>query len=358
MDDKTLYAKLLVLTSPWGVERVELKLTEGEVHIWVAPPPDELWVCPECLERAPAIGWLLQAAILAVSKQLGLSWDEAAGIQELAVKRGMARRQAEPIPRIGIDETAFQKRHQYVSVVTDLLRARVLYVADDRKRTSLDRFWQELTPEQLASIEAVALDMWEPFIGSIREYLPGADRKMVFDKFHLAQHAGQAVDQVRREENRQLRREGKDWLSGTKYDWLRNPDRFSLTQWRRFRKLLRSHHLKTGRAWALKEMLRALWEYVYVGAAERHFERWYRWAMRSRLEPIKRLAAMVRTHWANIVTYFQHRLTNAGSESINSRIQRIKAMARGFRNRERFRNTIYFHLGGLDLYPEAVRCGQ
>ncbi len=78
------------------------------------------------LFEALAIGWLLQAPILAVSKQLGLSWDEAAGIQERAVKRGMARRQAEPIPQLGIDETAFQKRHQYVSVVTDLLRARAL----------------------------------------------------------------------------------------------------------------------------------------------------------------------------------------------------------------------------------------
>lgn len=414
MDDKSLYASILGLRDPWGVEKVELRLKDGEVHVWVALPKDTLWVCPDCQDRAPihdhrermwrhldtcqyltlvharvprldcpnhgvrqvrvpwaeegsqfttlfealTIDWMKEASILAVSKRLRLTWDEAAGIQGRAVKRGLRRRKADPIPSIGIDETAFQRRHEYVSVVTDLERSRVLHVADDRKRDSLDGFWKGLTSEQLASIESVALDMWGPYIDSIRDNLPGAGRKMVFDKFHIAQHAGQAVDQVRREENRALRSKGNDALVGTKYDWLRNPNGFSLGEWREFMHFTRTHSLRTVRAWGLKESLMMLWDYVYPGAAWNHFCKWYRWAMRSRLEPIKRLAAMVRDHWTNIVTYFEHRITNAGSESMNSRIQRIKFIARGFRNRERFKVAIYFHLGGLDLYPEAVRVSQ
>ena len=413
MDEKTLYAKLLGLTSPWGVEKVELRLDEGEVHVWVALPPKQLWVCPDCLVRAPihdhrervwrhldtfqyrtvlharvprlncprhgvrqlrvpwaeevsrftalfealAIDWMKQAPVAAVAERLHLSWDEAAGIQERAVRRGLARRKLEPARYLGIDETSFQRRHEYVSVVTDLEHTRVLYVADDRTRDSLDSFWQSLPSEHLDSIQAVSMDMWQPYIRSTRAHLPGADSKIVFDKFHVAQHLNEAVDKVRRQENRELVAEGKNWLVKTKFSWLRNPHNFTRQAWREFAPL-RQSVLKTARAWALKEAAMCLWDLRCLGVAEKNFRAWYSWAIRSRLEPIKRVARMIKTHWANIKTYFKHRITNAGAESINSKIQKIKYMSRGFRNRRRFRNAIYFHCGGLDLYPAEVRLNQ
>ncbi len=413
MDDKTLYAKLLGLTSPWGVERVELKLAEGEVHVWVSLPPKQLWVCPDCLQAAPihdhrermwrhldtfqyrtlihariprlncpthgvrqlripwaeegshftalfealAIDWMRQAPLSAVAERLHLSWDEAAGIQERAVQRGLARRILEPPRYLGIDETSFQKRHEYVSIVTNLEGTRVLYVGDDRTRESLDGFWETLPPEHLASIEAVAMDMWEPYIRSTEAHIPDAWSKIVFDKYHVAQHLNEAVDQVRRQENRELVAEGKDWLKRTKYDWLRNPDNFARDKWRQFTDL-RESILKTARAWALKEAAMCLFDLHYLGVAEKNFRAWYAWAIRSRLEPIKRVARMIRSHWENIKTYFAHRITNAGAESINSKIQKVKYMSRGFRNRKRFRNAIYFHCGVLDLYPAGVALVQ
>lgn len=413
MDDKSLYAKLLGLTSPWGVERVELKLAEGEVHVWVSLPPKQLWVCPGCLQAAPihdhrermwrhldtfqyrtlihariprldcpthgvqqlripwaeegshftalfealAIDWMRQAPLSAVAERLHLSWDEAAGIQERAVRRGLARRNLEPPRYLGIDETSFQKRHEYVSVVTNLEGTRVLYVADDRTQESLDGFWETLPPEQLASIEAIAMDMWEPYIRSTEAHVPDARSKIVFDKYHVAQHLNEAVDKVRRQENRELLADGKSWLKGTKYDWLRNPDNFDPSRWRQFTDL-RESILKTARAWALKEAAMCLWDLRYLGVVEKNFHAWYGWAIRSRLEPIKRVARMIRNHWANIKTYFDHRITNAGAESINSKIQKVKYMSRGFRNRERFRNAIYFHCGGLDLYPAGAALVQ
>jgi transposase len=414
MDDKTLYAKLLGLTAPWGVERVELKLVDGEVHVWVALPAPELWVCPECQERAPihdhrervwrhldtfqyrtllharvprlacprhgvkqirvpwaeegsrftalfealAIDWLLQASVQAVSRRLGLSWDEAAGIQERAVRRGLARRQAEPVPYLGIDETAFQRRHRYVTIVSDLKQPRVLYVADDRRRESLDAFWSSLTDEQLQAVQGVALDMWEPYIGAVVESVPRGREKIVFDKFHIAKHLNDAVDQVRRREHRWLRSEGKDWLKGTKHDWLRNPDHFSLAQWRQFLRVARRSDLKTARAWALKEEFMRFWHYRYPGAAARHFRAWYAWAVRSRLAPIKRVARMIARYYENIATYFRHPITNAAAEGLNASIQRVKAMARGYRNPQRFHMAIYFHCGGLDLYPNTAMFTQ
>ncbi len=410
MDERALYSAILGVTAPWTVEKVDLRLGEGEIHVWVALPEKEVWVCPECQQRSPihdhrermwrhldtcqyrtliharvprlncpshgirqlsvpwaetnsrftalfealAIDWMKQAPIAAVAERMGLSWDEAAGIQERAVRRGLARRTLEPLRYLGVDETSFQRRHEYVSVVTDLERTRVLHVADDRTQESLDEFWDRLPAEQLASIEAVAMDMWEPYVNSVRAHLPEADRKIVFDKYHVAQHLNEAVDKVRRQENRELLAEGKNWLSGTKYSWLRHPEHFTRRAWRAFAPL-RESALKTARAWALKETAMCLWELRYLSVVELNFRAWYAWAIRSRLEPVKRVARMIKKHWANIKTYFKHRITNAGAEAINAKIQLIKYMSRGFRNRERFRNAIYFHCGGLDLYPEAVR---
>jgi transposase len=409
MDDRSLYAAILGLTGPWGVERVELELEAGEVHVWVSLPPETLWICPECLERAPihdhrdrtwrhldtcqyrtlvharvprldcpnhgikqlrvpwaeerarftamfealAIDWMKRAPLATVAERLRLSWDEAAAIQERAVARGLRRRVPETVAHLGIDETSFQRQHEYVTVVTNLDRDCVLYVADDRRTESLDEFWKGLSPEQLMGVKAVAMDMWDPYIGSTQSHLPGAAEKIVFDKYHIAALANRALDLVRRRENRRLREEGKDTLVGTKYLWLRNPNNFRPDRWREFA-TLRESKLQTARGWALKEMLMATYEYSDPAPAEEHFGHWYRWARRSRLEPFRTLAATIRERWDNIKTWFRFRLTNAGSEAMNAKIQAVKYMSRGFRNRHRFRMAILFHLGGLDLYPTPL----
>ena len=175
------------------------------------------------LFEALAIEWLKAASQKAVAGLLRLSWDEIHGILERAVKRGLARRKAEWVSQIGVDEKAFRKGHGYLTVVNDLVRSRVLYVAEDRKQSSLDGFWETLTAEQISGIEAVAIDMWDPYIASLRAHIPEADGKIVFDKFHVAQHLGNAVDKVRRKENKTLKASGDDRLAGTRYDWLKNP---------------------------------------------------------------------------------------------------------------------------------------
>jgi transposase len=118
---------------------------------------------------------------------------------------------------------------------------------------------------------------------------------------------------------------------------------------------LRKSELKTARAWALKETAMNLYNYVYEGPARKHFRWWYGWAMRSRLEPMKEVAAMLKRRFENIITYLRHRITNATSESINAKIQWVKYTARGFRNKQNFITAIYFHCGGLDLAPAATK---
>jgi transposase len=410
MKERRVWGDLLGLAPPWRVRDVEYALEEGEVRIFVEVESRVKLRCPTCerecagydarerrwrhldtmqyrtivIGRIPrvtclehgvmqvavpwaegnsrftarfealVIDWLLEASFAAVARQVRLSWDEVAGIQERAVRRGLARRDREPPTRIGVDETSFQKRHEYVTTVNDLDAGVVLYVADDRKQESLDAFYEELGPEACAGLEAVVMDMWPAYIRSTREHLPDADRKIVFDKFHVAKHLGDAVDRVRRQENRELRAEGDDRLVKTKYHWLQNPDRMSTRQWREFAPLRRSS-LKVARAWAIKEAAMVLWGYVSRGWAERMWTRWYGWAIRSRLEPVKRVARMIQNHWQGVLNAATSNVTNALAEGLNSKIQWIKRKACGYRNRERFRLAIYFHLGGLDLYPEALR---
>ena len=150
--------------------------------------------------------------------------------------------------------------------------------------------------------------------------------------------------------------EGDPILKGTKYRWLESPQGRDWSETRAFN-LLREIVTRVGRAWALREAAMTLWTLHYSAVADRNFVAWYGWARRSRLEPMRRVAAMIKRHWANIRTYFTHRITNAGTEALNAKIQSAKRRACGFRNRERFRTAIYFHCGGLDLYPACAWSG-
>ena len=180
-----------------------------------------------------------------------------------------------------------------------------------------------------------------------------ANTKIVFDKFHLMGHMTKAVDTVRKREHRALMAGGDNLLAGTKYMWLHSAENLPERHDERF-SALRSLELKTGRAWAIKEDLRYLWDYKMRAWAEKHWKRWYFWATHSRLEPVVDVAHMIKRHYDGVMAFFAHRITSAAAEGLNSRIQAIRVQARGYRNRENFKTAIYFHLGGLDLYPTAA----
>jgi len=188
----------------------------------------------------------------------------------------------------------------------------------------------------------------------VRAHVADGGQKIVFHKFHVAQHLGKAVDEVRRQENKALRAAGDDRLKGTRYDWLRNPAAMDSEDRRAFAALHQSE-LKTARAWALKETAMNLYAYIYEGPARKHFQWWYGWVVPSRLARMKEVAGMLKRRFANIITYLKHRITNATSESLNAKIQWVKYTARGYRNKQNFINAIHFHCGGVDLAPVATK---
>lgn len=310
------------------------------------------------LFEARVIRWLHEASISAVAELFGLSWTVVNGIQQRAVRRGIKRRSLEgerQLPaRLGIDETSFQKRHEYVTVVCDQDTGDVVHVADSRKSSVVEEYLEPFDEDQRAAVQTVAIDMWQGYISPLERLIPGAEKKICFDKFHVAQHLGQAVDKVRREEHRAQKDTGVEPLKGSRYLWLWNSTALSRERLQELLSLQRVAK-KTARAWAIKETGMDAWRYKSRHWARAALLKWYSWAIRSRLEPIKKVARMVKKHLEGIVNAIHHGVTNARSEGINSRIQWIKYTSRGFRNRERFRNAIYFHLGGLDMTPEVLK---
>lgn len=409
MQDTTLYETILGLQPPWHISRVDLNTQVQRVELWIDHEVATRWTCPECGTSLPGfdhaeertwrhldtcqfethvhariprvqcpthgvkqvrVPWaeprgrftlLMERLIIDVIRQcstltgacrlLRISWDEAWGVMDRAVARGQQRKAAVPIRYIGVDEKAFRKGQVYHTVVCNLERSTVEYVGEGRSVESLAPFYAGLTPAQRDGLQAVAMDMWDPYIKATREGLPDGAARIVFDRFHIMRDITEAVDLVRKQEHRALLREtGTSVLTGTKYLWLYAREHVPATRRAAFADV-RAHHLKVGRAWAIKESLRALWTYRQPAAVTRFFRRWYGWARRSRLEPVRRVAATLQRHLPGILRYVRHRITNGVAEGLNSKIMTIKRKACGFRNAQHFTTAIYFHCGGLDLYP-------
>lgn len=280
---------------------------------------------------------------------LGIDWSSAHGIMKRAVHRGLQKREVEEVRSIGIDEKSFGSGHDYVSIMTDIDGSRVLEVVQQRTTQSADKLWQSLPQSQQKQVRAVAMDMWKPFISSTRRHVPEAE--IVHDKFHIAKYLNDAVDKVRRRENRVLRESEDIRLTGTRQLWLyakRNLSRKRLKEI----KQLQADDLKTSKAWELKENFRWFWRYVYSTSANEFFGTWYQRVIESGITPMIKVARMLERHLPEILSYFRYRITNATSEGYNSKIQSIKSAARGFRAFENYRTRILFYCGKLDLKPE------
>jgi transposase len=311
------------------------------------------WAAPQgrftlFFERFAVEVLLASASVSQACGLLGINWDTAQEIMRRAVERGLERRQLEGLKHLGMDEKSFKRGQSYITLLTDLEKSRVLDVVEERTTEAADQLWETLSPEQKQTVEAVAVDMWEPFIRTIQKHVPDAD--IVHDKFHVSKYLGEAVDKVRRQEHKELLAEGDETLKGTRQLWLYTPQNFSPEQRDEF-SALKDLHLKVARAWAAKELFSSFWEYQQEGWARRFFKDWFGWVSRSRLKPLIEVAQMLKRHLNNLLTYLEHRITNAVTEGLNSKIQSLKSAARGFRNFANYRIRILFFCGKLDLYP-------
>lgn len=304
-------------------------------------------------ERAVLV-WLQDDSIQTVAANFDISWDQVDGIMQRAVRRGLDRRAMSRPEHIGIDETSFQKRHEYVTVILDKDQDAVIDVLDNRRSATLKTWFREQECSDFSEVKSITMDMWDPFIKAVSERFDDAEDKISFDRFHVASHFAKALDKVRAREHRELA--GDSPLSRSKHHWLRNSDRTDNRSRRRRQFLgLTKLNLRTSRAWRIKEAASLLWNYRYMGVARKRWIQLLGWISRSRLEPMIQVGKTIRRYLWGILNAIKHKVNNSMLEAKNTRIQRIKKIACGYRSRERFKTAILFHLGKLDLMPSPTR---
>jgi transposase len=259
------------------------------------------------------------------------------------VDQARTRTNAADVTRVAIDETAARRGHDYITLFADIDQARVLFATEGKDAATVAAFAGDLAahggdPE---AIEEVCIDMSPAFIKGVAENLPNA--AVTFDKFHAVKIVNDAVDQVRRGEQKH-----QNVLKGTRYIWLRNPANLSERQ-RATLDSLPTRHLKTARAYQIRLAFQEFYEQDTPEQAAAFLKRWYFWATHCRLSPVIDAAHTVKRHWNGILRWFDSKIANGMIEGINSLVQAAKAKARGYRSIRNLKAMVYLLAGKLDL---------
>jgi transposase len=259
------------------------------------------------------------------------------------VDAARARLDAADVTRVAIDETAAQRGHNYITLCVDIDQARVLFATEGRDAATIAAFADDLAAHggDPGAINEVCIDMSPAFIKGVGESLPKA--AITFDKFHAVKIVNDAVDLVRRAEQKR-----EVLLRGTRYIWLRNPGNLSERQ-RDTLDGLPTRHLKTGRAYQIRLAFQDLYDQPATEAAAAYLRKWYFWATHSRLDPMIEAARTIKRHWDGILRWFDSKIANGLIEGINSLVQAAKAKARGYRSMRNLKAMIYLLAGKLDL---------
>lgn len=414
MTDKDLYSTILGISLPWQVTDVALDVEKSTVTVrldYDVSASDGLFVCPTCgcaarvydrreerlwrhldscqfqtflaasLPRVScpthgiltaSVFWaeansrftlLFEAFALHVLQATGvqsraahllrLSAGQVHDLMGRAVERGLQRRNAaEPAERLehlSVDEKSHQSGHQYISVLSDPLGKRVLDVEEGRTQQAVETlFTAVISEEQRTAVRSVSMDMWPAFLNAREAVFPQADT--VHDRYHIAAYLGEAVDKTRRSEHRTLTRQDDATLNKTKYLWLRSPVNLTDKQ-KAALDALTSLDLETAKVWAFKESFREFFACATINEAQKFFDNWHESALALGNTHLTKVAQMLKKHIKGLLAYIEHRVSNATAESLNARIQQIKANAKGFRKWQSFRIAILFFLGKLDLQP-------
>ena len=250
-------------------------------------------------------------------------------IQQQVARAGL------PAPRaIGVDEIAIRKGHHYRIVVSDLERGRPIWVGGTgRTEADFDLFFAALGTKKTARIQLAAMDMWKPFRNSLTKHAPQA--RVIFDKFHIMRHLGDALDEVRRSEYRRLAAKDRAFIQGQRYTLLSHRENLSHAGRVSLTKLLKAN-TRLNTAYLLKESFGQLWSYQTEGWARAFFERWKQSLKWRRLTPYEKFAAMIERHGEGIASYChpENKVSLGLVEGLNNKIRVLQRRAYGSRDEE------------------------
>ena len=280
------------------------------------------------------------STIKAVAEELALDWKTVKELDKQYM-REQVRRAGRPAPLvIGIDEVSIRKGHTYRIVVSDLLRRRPIWFGgQDRSEASLAQFYACLGPKKSRRIRLAVMDMWKPFRTATARHAP--DAAILFDKFHIMRHLGEALDQVRKSEYARLTGPKRRFIKGQKYTLLSNRENLTLEGRRALKELLRANR-RLHVAYLLKESFGQLWSYERQGWARRFFQNWKAALKWQRLKPYEKFARMIEEHWDGIAAFCQpeNKVSLGFVEGLNNKIRVIQRRAYGLRDEEYLRLKI------------------
>jgi transposase len=408
MTDTKTYTALLRLSHPWYISRIDVDVAKEEAHVFIShhhgklPCPAcgmlcnvrdhgegervwrhlDLWQaktflhaamprteCPQHGVRTVAVPWAepfsrfslafearvilaLQATktVSGAQEMLKVSWDEARGIMERAVARGLMRREEAALVNVAVDEKSYRAGRHFVTLLMDLDRGHIHGTAAGNSQASLETILKSLSSQQLRGIGAIAMDMHEPFRAAVESVFPVPRPAIVHDRFHIVSHMNDALNDVRIEEARELASQGRNDLAGTRQMLLYGEENLPPKYRVRFAKLKKSK-LRTATVRAQKEVLRHLWDCGGVREARRHFKQWAKWCRSTGIKRVAKVVDMIEQRLDDVISYCQHPISTGPLEGMNSIIMAIRRAGRGYRHAETFGMAIMFFCGGLNLLP-------
>jgi transposase len=281
-----------------------------------------------------------QATIKDVAKELALDWQTVKVLDQQYMEAQL-KRAGTPAPQvIGVDELAIRKGHSYRIVVSDLVRARPIWFGgEDRSEASMSQFYDWLGQRKSSRIRLAVMDMWKPFRLATNAYAPQA--AILFDKFHVMRHLGEALDRVRKSEYARLQGRGRRYIKGQKYTLLSRKENLTLEGKKALRTLLAANK-RLNTAYVLKESFGQLWSYEREGWARRFFENWRSSLKWQRLKPYEKFAQMIDRHWTGIAAYCrpENKVSLGFVEGLNNKIRVIQRRAYGLRDEDYLRLKI------------------
>lgn len=280
------------------------------------------------------------STIKEVAEELHLDWDSVKALDKQYMRAQLAKA-GTPAPKaVGIDEISIRKGHTYRIVVSDLIRGRPIWFGgENRSAQSMSQFYTWLGEKKSRGIRLAVMDMWKPFRTTTEEHAPNA--AILFDKFHVMRHLGDALDQVRKSEYARLSGKDRRFIKGQKYTLLSHQENLTL-EGRRALKTLLAANKRLNKAYLLKESFGQLWGYRREGWARRFFENWRASLKWQRLKPYEKFAEMIERHWDGIAAYCEpeNKVSLGFVEGLNNKIRVIQRRAYGLRDEEYLRLKI------------------
>ena len=282
-----------------------------------------------------------------VEEYFRITWRSVRRIVQRTVLRHRdEQRQLDGLRMIGVDEISYRKRHKYLTVVVDHLSGRVVWAGKKRKIKTLLRFFRALGPERAAKLEAVTMDMWEAFMTVVGRKAPQA--RIIFDRFHIVKHLNEAVDQTRRELIRPLKGKPRRDLKNTKFPLLKAKNNRTAKDRRVLREQVKANR-SLYRAMLLRDDFMDLYTYKSETWAAKFLRNWINTAIRSKIEPIKRKARMIRKHFDGVLAWVTWRLSNGRLEGMNNKIRLLSHRSFGLHSAEALISLVYLCCGGIEL---------